>query len=819
MKISYNWLKQYGDFDLNPDEVSELLTDSGLEVGGLEKVESIKGGLKGVVIGKVISCEKHPDADKLSKTTVDIGNETVVPIVCGAPNVAEGQTVVVAKVGASLYDGDKEFKIKKAKIRGEVSEGMICAEDELGLGSSHDGIMVISENIAAGTPAANYFNIEEDIVFDIDLTPNRSDATSHIGVARDLIAMINKHKNHNLSLKRPDVSNFMVDNFDLDFEINIENIEACPRYTAIAISNVIVKESPDFLKNRLKSIGLKPINNIVDISNFVLHETGHPLHIFDYDKINSKKVEIKTLINGAKFIALDENEYELSTNDLMICDSDKPMCIAGVFGGIDSGVKSETKNILIESAYFNPTYVRKTSKRHLLNTDASFRFERGADPNITEYALKRAALLIKEFAEGKISSKIIDKYPNEIAPWEVDLNIKRLNQIAGKSIPYQIVKNILTDLEIEILDESEEKLRLLIPTFKTDVKREIDVIEEVLRIYGYNNIEIDSKLKSSISAQAKIDNFKIKSKLSDFLVSRGWTEAWNNSLSKFEYYQNSDDFDENRLVKLLNPLSKDLNVMRMDLIFGLVESLKRNFNFKADNIKLFEFGAEYFHNKESENMDVTEEYLQANKLALILSGKRNPENWRQAASEVDFFDLKSIVFSILSKFGIEPSRLINQDIEENIFEYGQNLILKGQNKSIAKFGKLNNYYSQVFDIEKDIYYANINWDIMLTCISNKTKFIEISKFPEVKRDFSLLIDDHIPFSEIEKIAYKTEKKLLKQINLFDNYKGKGIPEGKKSYAVSFVLADINKTLNDKIIESTMNKLKNAFEKEIGAVLR
>jgi phenylalanyl-tRNA synthetase beta chain len=819
MNISYNWLKQYADFDLSPEEVSTLLTDSGLEVGGIEKVESIKGGLKGIVIGKVLTCEKHPDADKLSKTTVDIGDGKIVPIVCGAPNVAKGQTVAVATVGATLYDGDSEFKIKKAKIRGEVSEGMICAEDELGLGSSHDGIMVLDNNAQSGLAAADYFNIEEDIVFEIDLTPNRSDATAHIGVARDLVAMINNQKSKNLKINRPNVADFKIDEKSLDFEIIIKNPEACARYTALAMSQVEVKDSPKWLKNRLNAIGLKPINNIVDISNFVLHETGHPLHIFDYDKIKSKKVEIKTLAKGVKFKALDEKEYELSENDLMICDSDNPMCIAGVFGGIDSGVSSETKNILIESAYFNPTFVRKTSKRHLLNTDASFRFERGADPNITEYALKRAALLIKELAIANISSEIVDEYPKEIKPWEVELNFEKLNRITGQKIPIAQVKKILTDLEIEIVTESEKSLNLLIPTFKTDVTREIDVIEEVLRIYGYNNIIIDNKLKSSIAHHPKVDNFEIKSKLSEFLVSRGWTEAWNNSLSRLEYYQKSPDFDEAKVVSLLNPLSKDLNVMRMDMVFGLLESVKRNINFKSESLKMFEFGAEYIHDKSNENDDVTKEYIQSNKLGLILTGKRKPENWRAKDENVDFFDLKSVVISILSKFGIENSRIIDENLENSIFDYGLEFKLKGQNISIAKFGRLKQYYNEIFDIEKSIFYANINWDVVLKTINPKTKYSEISKYPEVKRDFSLLLDDEIPYSEIEKIAFKTEKKLLKEVNLFDNYKGKGIPEGKKSYAVSFVLSDNKKTLNDKIIDATMNKLKNAFEKELGAVLR
>lgn len=818
MKISYNWLKEYINIDMDVDEVAQLLTDSGLEVDGIEEIETVKGGLKGFVIGEVKTCEQHPNADKLSKTTVDIGSGDFLPIVCGAPNVAAGQKVVVATVGTTLYNGDNSFKIKKAKLRGEASEGMICAEDELGLGESHEGIMVLDENAEIGQKASEYFNIESDTIIEIDLTPNRSDATSHIGTARDLAAMINSHKNENLKLKKPNVDSFKVDSTNLNFSIEIEKPEACNRYTSVAMSNIEVKESPDWLKNKLRAIGLNPINNIVDISNFVLHETGHPLHIFDYDKIADKKVIIKTLKKGSKFKALDENEYKLHENDLMICDADHPMCIAGVFGGIDSGVKSETKNIFIESAYFNPTYVRKTSKRHLLNTDASFRFERGADPNNTVYALKRAALLIKEIAGGEIASEIEDVYPNKIDDYKVELSLKRLQQIAGQSIPNKKVISILNDLEIKIISENNEILSLEVPTFKADVQREIDVIEEILRIYGYNNIKIDNKLKSSISHMPEVDNYELKNNISNFLVSKSWVEAWNNSLSKMNYYEDSPDFNEDKTVKILNPLSSELNIMRMDMVFGLLENVKRNHNFKTEDIKLFEFGGEYIHSGEPDK-DVTKEYIQNNKLALMISGKSKPENWRDESKANDFFDIKQIVLAILSKLGIPSSRIQAKEIKSGVFAYGLDLELKGQRQSIATFGKLKAYYTDLFEIEKDIYYANINWDVVFNTVNPKTKYTEISKFPVVKRDFALLLDDEIPYSEIERLAFKTEKKLLKSVNLFDNYKGKGIPEGKKSYAVSFILGDDQKTLKDKIIDKTMNRLKSAFERELGAELR
>ncbi len=819
MKISYSWLKDYIDLDIDPHKLSELLTDGGLEVEGMEKVESIKGGLQGIKIGKVLTCEKHPNADKLSVTTVDIGGDTPLPIVCGAPNVAAGQKVLVATVGTTLYMNDESFKIKKSKIRGEVSEGMICAEDELGLGNNHDGIMVLPDEAEVGKDARSFFNVTDDWVYEIGLTPNRADATSHIGTARDLVAVINRfYPEKKLKLKKPSVDNFKVDNSnELPIEISIEQRDACARYTGICISDVEIKESPEWLQNKLKSIGLRPINNVVDITNFVLMETGHPLHAFDYDTIEGQKVIVKTMPAGTKFITLDEVERELTDKDLMICNEKEPMCFAGVFGGLNFGVTEKTKNIFLESAYFDAVYVRKTSKYHNLKTDASFRFERGADPNITIYALKRAANLIKELAGGRIASDIIDVYPEPIKPWNISLRYAQLDRMTGQVIDREMVKSILRDLEIKILDEKDWGLELEIPTFKVDVTREADIIEEVLRIYGYNQIDIDDQIHSSISYSQKPDPDKITNLISDFLVAKGFTETMNNSLSKADYYLESDAFDENKSVNILNPLSSELNVLRQTLLFGGLESIARNIKFKRNDIQIFEFGNQY-HFEDPEAEDVTKRYTQEKHLALFISGNKTSESWAKKQETVNFFDLKATFNQLLKKLGINPMDLKLEEDENKLFSYA--ITFRKKKADIAIIGKLNSKLLNQFDIEQEVFYADINWDNLFELLKKyKTSYKEVPKYPAVRRDLALLIDKSVSFDKIQIVANHVERKLLRSVNLFDVYEGKGIPEGKKSYAVSFILQDENKTLTDKLIDKTMNKISRQLEKELGASLR
>jgi len=819
MKISYSWLQQYIDINIDPQKLSELLTDGGLEVEGLEKVESIKGGLKGIVIGEVLSCEKHSNADKLSVTTVDVGNGETLPIVCGAPNVAAGQKVLVATVGTTLYDGDESFKIKKSKIRGEVSEGMICAEDELGLGNSHDGILVLPAEAKIGEQASTFFNISEDWVYEIGLTPNRSDATSHIGSARDLVAVINRfYPEDKRFLKLPDVSKFSIDNKNgLPIDVSIEKNDACGRYSGICISGVEIKESPEWLQNRLKSIGLRPINNIVDITNYVLMETGQPLHAFDYDNIRNHKVIIKTANKGTKFTTLDDMERELTDNDLMIFDSKDPMCFAGVFGGKGYGVENSTKNIFLESAYFDAVYVRKTSKYHNLKTDASFRFERGADPNITVFALKRAALLIKELAGGTIASDIIDIYPEPIKPWAIELRYQQLDRLIGQVIPREMVKSILSDLDIEITQEYETGLDLLIPTYKVDVTREVDIIEEVLRIYGYNQIELSNQIHSSISYSNKPDLDVITNLVSEFLVAKSFTETMNNSLSKQDYYINNASFDENKSVKILNPLSNELNVLRQNLVFGGLENITRNIKHKKTDIKIFEFGNQYFLAKPDAEK-VEDRYQQETHLAIYLTGNRKQESWATKAENVDFFDLKSVVQQLLQKLGIKLNSLRLSEINDSVFSNG--LEFKVKKASFARLGKLDSKLCKGFGIEQDVFYADINWTKLFGLLQNyKVKYQEITKYPEVRRDLALLIDSEVSFAMIENNVKNSERNLLNSVNLFDVYEGKGVPTGKKSYAISISLQDANKTLTDKIIEKTMSKIFKSLEREFQAELR
>lgn len=804
MKISYNWLKNYIDINMDPIKVSDILTDCGLEVEGLEKIQTIKGGLEGLVVGEVLTKEKHQDADRLSITTVDIGSQESLNIVCGAANLEVGQKVVVATVGTTLYTGEDSFKIKKSKIRGALSEGMICAEDEIGLGASHDGIMVLDAKTKVGTLAKDYFNIEDDYVFEIGLTPNRADATGHIGVARDLMAVLNQ--TNNFSLIKPSVEKFKIDNTDLKVSVNVENPELCPRYTGVTIQNVKVQESPDWLKNRLLSIGLTPINNIVDVTNFVLHETGQPLHAFDAEVISGKKVLVKTIKDKTKFITLDENERELSENDLMICNANEPMCIAGVFGGVHSGVSNKTTSIFLESAYFNSVSIRKTAKRHGLNTDASFRFERGTDPNITVYALKRAALLIQEVAGGEISSDIVDVYPSPIENFSIDFSYQNCDRLIGKKIDRELIKNILSSLEIEIVKENNDGLSLLVPPFKVDVQRETDVIEEILRVYGYNNIELPDTLISSLSYRQKPDTEKITNIISELMVSTGFNEMLSNSLTKSEYYKNTSD----QLVKMKNPLSKELDVLRQSMLFNGLETIVYNQNRKTADLKLFEWGKTYLKNGIK--------FKEGSHLSLFMTGRTHSENWNSSPRQVDFYFIKGIVNSIIDKFGLNKMNVEIEDASRLDLDYGLKVLIN--KNEVAQFGKVSASIQKQFDIEKEVFYADFNYDNLLKLISyNKVSFTEVPKFPTVRRDLALLIDSSVTYDQVKFIATKQDRKLLKEVNLFDVYEGKNLPEGKKSYGISFKFLDETKTLTDTQIDKVMAKIIESVQKELNAELR
>ena len=806
MKISLNWLQQYIKLDLEVNQISEFLTDTGLEVEGIEEIESIKGGLKGIVIGEVLTCQQHPNADRLKVTTVNIG-ESVLDIVCGAPNVAAGQKVLVATIGTVLYDGEESFKIKKGKIRGEVSMGMICAEDELGLGSSHDGIMVLPNELEVGTLASDYFKIENDTVFEIGLTPNRSDAMGHFGVARDLKTVLN-HNGSELEMCLPTLKQFKTDNNNLSISVEVENSELCPRYSGVSISGIKIEPSPEWLKNRLKSIGIESKNNIVDVTNFVLHETGQPLHAFDAKKITGNKIVVKTLSEKTKFITLDEVERDLSAEDLMICNEKEGMCLAGVFGGLDSGVSHSTTSIFLESAYFNPVSVRKTAKRHHLSTDSSFRFERGCDPNMTLYALKRAALLIQEIAGGEISSEIVDIYPNEIKHFELELTYKKLDSLIGEKIEREAVKSILTDLEIEVVSETQTGLSLKVPPFRADVQREVDVIEEVLRIYGFNTVKIPSKLNTSISHSDEVNPEQIRNITSDLLSSNGFSEIMNNSLTKESYIHLISELNEEENVKILNPLSQDLNVMRQSLLFSGLENISYNINRKNQDLKLYEFGKTY-HKVEGENQE--KEHLM-----LLLTGKVNSENWNTTKDKTDFFVMKEKVEHILFRLGI--TKIKSEEI--STYGFSEGLMYKHKKNRLVCFGKVDKKITKSFGIKQELYYADFNWDLILNLVLNtKIKYSEVSKFPSVKRDLSLLINKEVTFKELNAIAKQTENKILKSVNLFDVYEGDKLPEGKKSYALSFILEDNTKTLTDKYIDKVMNKLISSYETKVGAEVR
>ncbi|CAH8286447.1 phenylalanyl-tRNA synthetase beta subunit [Mariniflexile fucanivorans] len=808
MKISYNWLKQFIKIDWTPEQASELLTDLGLEVEGIESYQSVKGGLEGIVIGEVLTCIPHPNADKLKITTVNIGEETPLQIVCGAPNVAAGQKVPVATIGTTLYTETGEaWTIKKGKIRGEESHGMICAEDELGLGKSHDGIMVLDESIEVGTLAASIFDIENDQVFEIGLTPNRADAMSHLGTARDLKAGLIQ-KEINLEFITPSVSAFHVNNRTLKMDVEVKNKELAPRYCGLTISGITVKESPVWLQHRLKAIGLSPINNIVDATNYVLHDLGQPLHAFDASKISGNKVEVKTLAAGTKFVTLDGVERTLHEDDLMICDAEKPMCIAGVFGGIHSGVSGGTTNIFLESAYFNPVSVRKSAKRHGLNTDASFRFERGIDPNLTEYALKRAALLIQEVAGGEITSDIVDIYSNKIEDFQVRLSFENAKKLIGEEIPKEIIKRILTSLEIKVNNVTETGLGLTVPAYRNDVTREADIIEEILRVYGYNNIKTTEKLNASISNSSRFEDHKIQNLVGNQLASQGFFEILSNSLTTPNYAALSGQLKEEHNITILNPLSGDLSVLRQSLLFSGLEAVSFNINRRRSDLKLFEFGKTYhgYNNKREEFKH----------LSLFVMGNQTMDSWNTPNAKSDFFFLKGNIISVLERLGV--SRFNESAIENDLFSEGLSFGL-GKMK-LVDFGLIKKPILKHFDISQEVLYANFYWDTVLDIVKrNNVTFKAIPKYPEVRRDFALLLDDNVTFESIQKIAKQSEKQLLKNVSLFDVYQGKNLPVGKKSYAVSFTLQDENKTLTDKQIDKIMKTLQTQFETQLGAELR
>ena len=815
MKISYNWLRQYIDTTASPQELEKILVNLGLEVENLEQWQSIKGGLEGFVIGEVLECTKHPNADKLSKTKVSIGQNEPLNIVCGAPNVAAGQKVVVATIGTKIYSGQEVFEIKKSKIRGEESEGMICAEDELGLGTAHDGIMVLDAHAKTGTPAKDYFKIEEDWVFEIGLTPNRIDSASHYGVARDVAAFFNQYKPSKLT--KPSIDNFKTDNRDLQIQVNIENQEACKRYSGVTVKGVNIKESPEWLQNRLKAIGQKPINNVVDITNFVLHELGQPLHAFDAEKISGNKIVVRTTPNGTSFITLDGVERKLTNMDLMICNDHEGMCLAGIFGGVDSGVTEHTKNIFLESAYFNPVWVRKSARHHGLNTDSSFRFERGTDPDNTVYALKHAAMLIKEIAGGTISSDIVDVYPEPISHFKVDVTFEGINSLVGKKLSRDIIVNILNSLEIKIDKETKEGLSLSVPPYRVDVQQQADIVEEILRIYGYNNIEFSDKVISTLSYSQKPEPAKVQNMVSDYLTSNGFHEIMCNSLTKSAYYENRETF-KNRIAFLINPLSSDLNCMRQSLIFGGLESIAHNINHQNPNLKLYEFGNCYFYDKIENIKNHLDQYSENFRLGLFFTGLAEDTNWITPAQPVTFYHLKTFINNAIAKTGADLSKIEIKPLEHVLLESG--LVYLNNNLKLAEFGNVKKELLKEFDIKQEVFAGEINWTLVLElCKNHKISFKELPRFPEVHRDLSMILDNKINYEQLLIVAKKTERKLIRNIQLFDFYQGNKIEKGKKSYALSFTLQDQEKTLTDSQIDKVMNNLMKAFEKELGAQIR
>ena len=824
MNISYKWLKEYVDFDLGAEQVAEALTSIGLEVGSVEEVQAIKGGLQGLVVAEVLTCEPHPNSDHMHVCSVNIGAEEPVQIVCGAANVAQGQKVIVATLGTKLYDGEECFTIKRSKLRGIESLGMICAEDEIGIGTSHDGIIVLPQEAKVGTPAAEYYGIESDWVIEVDITPNRADACSHYGVARDLYAWLVRN-GHKTALHRTDVSSFAADNNDLDIDIVVENAEACPRYCAVTVKGCEVKESPEWLQTKLRTIGVRPINNVVDVTNYVMFAYGQPLHCFDADMIEGKKVVVKTMPEGTPFVTLDGVEHKLSERDLAICNANAPMCIAGVFGGKGSGTYETTKDVLLESAYFNPTWIRKSARRHGLNTDASFRFERGIDPDLQVYALKVAALMVKELAGGTVSMDIKDiEAPGLAKNFDVDLEYKYAHDLIGKTIPAEVIKEIVTSLDMKITAETESGISLSVPAYRVDVQRPCDVVEDILRIYGYNNVEIPTAVKSSLTIKGEVDRSnKLQNLVSEQLVGEGFREILNNSLTKEAYYNDLTAYPKDRAVKLLNPLSSDLNVLRQTLLFGGLESIAHNANRKNANLRFFEFGNCYYKNpattEEQKAADTLAAYSEDLHLGLWLTGKRVEASWAHPEEPSSVYELKAYVGHILTRLGAPVGKLKQQAGANDIF--AKSLALADNNGTVVlEFGLVKKALTAAFDISAEVYFADINWTLLM----KKTKkhsvnFTEISKFPAVSRDLALLVDKSVEFARIEQIAFAADKKFLKKVTLFDVYEGKNLEAGKKSYAVNFLLQDETKTMNDKQTDAVMAKIIASLEKQLGAKLR
>ncbi|MBR6829160.1 MAG: phenylalanine--tRNA ligase subunit beta [Paludibacteraceae bacterium] len=821
MNISYNWLKRYIALQDDAETVAKILTSIGLEVGTVETVETIRGGLKGLVVGEVLSCEAHPNSDHLHVTKVNIGEGEPLPIVCGAPNVAAGQKVIVATIGTVLYDGDESFTIKKGKLRGEESWGMICAEDEIGVGTDHAGIIVLPADTPVGMKAADYYHVENDTIIEVDITPNRSDAASHYGVARDLYAYYEAHGQH-IALTKPSVEEFRIQNSDLRINVVVDAPDACPRYTGVSIKGVTIKESPEWLKNSLLAIGLRPINNVVDVTNFVLHECGQALHAFDADKIKGHEIHVRYAAQGEKFTTLDGVEREMDARDLMIANKDEAMCIAGVFGGLESGVTENTKNVFLESAYFDPVTIRKTSRRHQLQTDASFRYERGCDPNNTPYVLKRAALLIQEVAGGEVAMDVTDTINGDFQPWSVTIDINRVNALIGKAIGENTIETILKALEIEILSKNGTIWQLAVPRYRVDVQRECDVVEDILRIYGYDNVEFPEKLNTSLAYGVKPDPEKLRRKIAEQLTAQGFNEILNNSLTKISYYEPLQQMPLASCVKIMNPLSQDLGVMRQTLLFGGLESIARNANRKNSDLMFYEFGNCYHFNasvREGNDENPLRAYSEEAHLGLWLTGNKAAQSWVRKEEKTTFYQLHAYVNNILTRLGIDINTLILERLDNELFSDG--LVLKAANgKATGFIGIVNRKVLKAFDIDQEVFYADLEWNQILKLNKQyKAVINDLPKYPEVKRDFALLVDKTVEFADLARAAFGAEKKLLKHVFLFDVYEGKNLEEGKKSYALSFILQDPDNTLKDTQIEAVMNKLKATFEEKFHATLR
>ena len=835
MNISYKWLREYVDFDLSAQEVANALTSIGLEVDGVEEVQSIRGGLAGIVIGEVLTCEPHPNSDHMHVCTVNLGQAEPEQIVCGAPNVQAGQKVVVATLGTKLYDGDQEFTIKKSKLRGIESNGMICAEDEIGIGTDHAGIIVLPQDAVPGTPAAEYYHLESDFLIEVDITPNRSDACSHYGVARDLYAWLLQN-GYKTALHRPSVDGFKVDNHDLEVKVTVENQEACPRYAAVSLKNCEVKESPEWLKTRLTTIGLRPINNIVDITNYIMMAYGQPLHCFDADMVKEHHIVVKTMPEGTPFVTLDGEEHKLSDRDLAICNAEEPMCIAGVFGGKGSGTYETTKNVVLESAYFNPTWIRKSARRHGLSTDASFRFERGIDPNGTLYALKQAAMMAKELAGAEVSMEIVDVYPQPIQDAVVDLKYQYVDNLIGKHIPQETVKSIVGSLEMKTLEETAEGLKLQVPAYRVDVQRPCDVVEDILRIYGYNNVEIPTQVNTCAAVKGDVDkSYKLQNIIGEQLVGAGFREILNNSLQRGAYYDGLESLKAENCVRLLNPLSQDLSVLRQTLLFGGLESIARNISHRSADLSFFEYGNCYYFRQERRCADiipgvsssrdpevikhVLDAYSEDYHLGLWQTGKRVSGSWAHADEDSSIYELKAHVVNILRRLGVPFGALVFAPGESDLFDKSLEIRNRG-GKVLVQLGVVALKLRKMFDIEQPVFFADLNWQQLMKTVRNqKVVATDIAKYPAVSRDLALLLDKSVEFGEVERIAYQTEKKLLREVRLFDVYEGKNLPEGKKSYAVNFILQDESKTMGDKQIDSIMQKLIQNLTKQLNAELR